>query len=49
MSDKKTQTGGGSFHKWWKDPKNRQKVYESDKEDAAYLQRLKEDDKNPKD
>lgn len=32
--------GGKSFHSWWANPKNRQKVYDSDKADAEELRKL---------
>lgn len=36
----KLQTGGGkSFLKWWENPKNRKKVYDSDKADAEYFKK----------
>lgn len=38
-----TKRGGGkSFLKWWAKPKNRQKVYDSDKADAEELRKITE-------
>lgn len=34
--------GGKTFHSWWANPKNRQKVYDSDKADAEELRKLTE-------
>ncbi|MBD5352313.1 MAG: hypothetical protein HDR86_05735 [Bacteroides sp.] len=34
--------GGKSFHSWWANPKNRQKVYDSDKADAEELKKPEE-------
>lgn len=45
MNKKITKTGGESFLKWWANPKNRQKVYASDKADAAELSKLAEEEK----
>lgn len=46
MSKHVTKSGGGkSFLKWWANPRNRQKVYDSDKADAEELRKLKEKNK----
>lgn len=34
--------GGKSFLSWWANPKNRKKVYDSDKADAEELRKQKE-------
>lgn len=39
---KLTNRGGKSFIQWWANPKNRQKVYDSDKADAEELRKLNE-------
>lgn len=38
--------GGNSFHRWWNNPKNRKKVFDSDKADAADLQKLIEEEQS---
>ena len=36
--NKRIKSGGGkSFIEWWRNPRNRRKVYESDKADAEEL------------
>lgn len=37
--------GGKTFLEWWKNSRNRKKVYDSDKSDAEYFKRLKEHEK----
>lgn len=41
MNKRITKRGGGvkSFLQWWKSPKNRQKVYDSDKADSEELRK----------
>lgn len=39
---KKTKGGGKTFLQWWKNPQNRQKVYDSDKQDAEDLRKEQE-------
>ena len=36
---KKPKGGGKSFLQWWKSPRNRQKVYDSDRQDAEDLRK----------
>lgn len=36
--------GGKSFLSWWANPKNRKKVYDSDREDAEELRKLTENE-----
>lgn len=35
-------TGGKNFITWWNNPKNRQKVFDSDKADAEDLKKMTE-------
>lgn len=43
MNEEINKPGGGkSFIQWWANPKNRQKVYDSDKADAEELRKLNE-------
>ena len=37
--------GGKTFLDWWKNPRNRNKVYDSDKSDAEFFKKLKENNK----
>lgn len=44
--NKRVKTGGGkNFLSWWNNPKNRQKVYDSDKADAEELRKQEEQEK----
>lgn len=38
--------GGKSFLQWWKNPRNRQKVYDSDKQDAEDLRKETEQEQH---
>ena len=38
--------GGKSFLEWWRNPRNRKKVYDSDKADAEELRKIRETEKN---
>lgn len=40
--NKRVIGGGKSFLSWWANPKNRKKVYDSDKADAEELRKLTE-------
>lgn len=46
MNKRISRGGGKSFLEWWKNPKNRKKVYESDKADAEYLREQEKSERN---